>query len=149
MMIPVAVKGNLTVSGNYTNVRVGGTENIVSVIGASADYLDISGKDVIIKGYTIYVSGSKTKYLNILPTEVIEDSNPTRYALTLQYNSTDIALDTNPTDVTSIVPGSQVSITIRKLKDCNITSIKFNDEVVEYSDTLIFTINKDMHLVQL
>ena len=147
MMIPVAVKGNLTVSGNYTNVRVGGTENIVSVIGASADYLDINGKDVIIKGYTIYVSGSKTKYLNILPTEVIEDSNPTRYALTLQYNSTDIALDTNPTDVTSIVPGSQVSITIRKLKDCNITSIKFNDEVVEYSDTLIFTINKDSKLV--
>lgn len=148
MMIPVAVKGNLTVSGNYTNVSLGGTTNLLSIIGASADYQDLSGKDVIIKGYTIYVSNSKTtKYLNILPTEVIEDPNPTRYSLSLNYMSTDIALDTNPSDVSSIVPGTQVSITIRKLKDCNITAIKFNDELIEYSDTLIFTINKDSKLV--
>ena len=74
----VKFTGKLTVSnGKYFNIAIEGA----TIIGSATYPLDVEavsaldGKDVEVVGYVTGVSGSSTKYLNILFTEIKEISN--------------------------------------------------------------------------
>ena len=63
----VLVKGKLSVSGKYVNLAVNGAEKQGSIkYMLAADYSDLHGAHVVVKGYTV----GTYNYLNILPYSV-------------------------------------------------------------------------------
>lgn len=70
----VTFKGNLSISGNYYNVTVDGTEKVGSLANVIAGTVDesLNGKDVIVTGYAIGATGGGSKYLNVMITNVVE-----------------------------------------------------------------------------
>ncbi|MDE7101025.1 MAG: hypothetical protein K2O05_04130, partial [Anaeroplasmataceae bacterium] len=64
--VPVSVTGTLSVSGNYYNFNVSGTSIVVSICYPEQDIKSYNGQEITINGYLIYLSGSKTKYANIV-----------------------------------------------------------------------------------
>lgn len=70
----VTFKGNLSISGNYYNVKVDGTEKVGSLANVIAGTVDesLNGKDVVVTGYAIGATGGGSKYLNVMITNVVE-----------------------------------------------------------------------------
>ena len=70
----VTFKGNLSISGNYYNVKVDGTEKVGSLANVIAGTVDesLNGKDVVVTGYAIGATGGGSKYLNVMVTSVVE-----------------------------------------------------------------------------
>ena len=76
-------KGTLTISGNYYNIAVEGAENAVAAIIKPLDadnYADLSGKEVEIDGYSLYVNGkyvyfAMVEMAEILPTFTITQAD--------------------------------------------------------------------------
>lgn len=70
----VTFQGNLSISGNYYNVKVDGTSKVGSLANVIAGTVDASlnGKDVVVTGYAIGATGSGSKYLNVMVTSVVE-----------------------------------------------------------------------------
>ena len=69
----VTVEGTLRISGNYRNLEVEDASIAGSLlIPASTDVSALAGKKVVVTGYFVYVSGSTTKYITIIPIEVKE-----------------------------------------------------------------------------
>lgn len=70
----VTFKGNLSISGNYYNVTVDGTEKVGSLANVIAGTVDesLNGKDVVVTGYAIGATGGGSKYLNVMITNVVE-----------------------------------------------------------------------------
>ena len=135
MTLPVAIKGHLVANKNYINLNVLGTNNVVSILANPMNVDNFIEKDVIVKGYTVYVSGSSTKYLNIMIMSIELDENAATYALNLEYNNEDIKIEANIEDLTHLEYGAEVALTITKLRECNITSIKYNGETLLLEDT--------------
>lgn len=73
----VKMTGILSVSGNYYNVNVEGTEMKGSIVGPLFDnILNMDGKEVTVEGYVLYITGSSTSYLNIIATTIEGDTTP-------------------------------------------------------------------------
>ena len=72
----VTFKGNLSISGNYYNVKVEGTEKVGSLANVIAGTVDesLNGKDVLVTGYAIGATGSGGKYLNVMLTNIVDAS---------------------------------------------------------------------------
>nr|MCR5422440.1 hypothetical protein [Bacilli bacterium] len=69
----VTVEGTLRISGSFRNLEVEGASTMGSLlIPASTDVSTLSSKKVVATGYFVYVSGSTTKYITIIPVEVKE-----------------------------------------------------------------------------
>ena len=66
----VKLAGNLTISGNYINLKVELSENLGSIVTPLIDLSDYAGKDVVVTGYYLYVTGSSPKYFNIIMTDI-------------------------------------------------------------------------------
>lgn len=66
----VTVSAELVVSGNYVNLNVNGASVTGSIAYAANDLSEYSGTTVTVTGYFIYVSGSTTKYVNIILTNI-------------------------------------------------------------------------------
>lgn len=71
----IQLSGTLSISGNYVNIAIPGVDSsaIQGSLSAPLESLGVSsfdGKDVIVKGYFVGTSGSTTKYINILATEI-------------------------------------------------------------------------------
>ena len=64
--------GMLNISGSYYNVTIDGASSVGSISYPADDLSEYDGKAVTITGYFNGVSGSSTKYLNILYTEIEE-----------------------------------------------------------------------------
>lgn len=64
--------GMLNISGSYYNVTIDGASSVGSISYPADDLIEYDGKAVTITGYFNGVSGSSTKYLNILYTEIEE-----------------------------------------------------------------------------
>lgn len=73
----VSFIGKLSISGNYYNVTVDGTEKVGSLANVPAGMVDetLSGKDVIVTGYAIGATGSGNKYLNVMLTGISGATN--------------------------------------------------------------------------
>lgn len=70
----VTFQGTLSISGNYYNVTVDGTEKVGSLANVIAGTVDesLNGKSVVVTGYAIGATGSGSKYLNVMITNVVE-----------------------------------------------------------------------------
>ena len=70
----VTYEGTLSISGNYYNVTVDGTEKVGSLANVPAGMVDASldGKKVVVTGYAIGATGSGGKYLNVMLTNIVE-----------------------------------------------------------------------------
>ena len=70
----VTITGALNISGNYYNVTIDGTEIVGSIVFPDETLKAqlTTGKSYAITGYAIYVNGSTTKYMNILPISVAD-----------------------------------------------------------------------------
>ena len=69
----VALKGHLTISGNYYNVTVEGAEGVqASLVKPKEDLTSLNDKDVVIYGYAMYMTGNTNKYVYIVATIVGE-----------------------------------------------------------------------------
>ena len=68
------VSGKLKISGNYYNVEITGLNGQGSISYPMTGIVDpaLNGKDVDINGYLIGVTGSSTKYANIMMTSICE-----------------------------------------------------------------------------
>lgn len=68
------VSGKLKISGNYYNVEIEGVNGQGSISYPMTGIVDpaLNGKDVDINGYLIGVTGSSTKYANIMMTSICE-----------------------------------------------------------------------------
>ena len=67
-------KGTLIISGNYYNIAVEGAENAVAAIIKPMDadnYADLSGKEVEIDGYSLYVNGKYVYFAMVEMAEVV------------------------------------------------------------------------------
>ena len=67
--------GTLSISGTYYNVNIPGATTAVGSIvypteAMAAELAELDGKQVLVTGYTLYISG--TKYVNIFTTDVEE-----------------------------------------------------------------------------
>ena len=67
--------GTLSISGTYYNVNIPGATTAVGSIvypneALAAELAELDGKQVLVTGYTLYISG--TKYVNIFTTDVEE-----------------------------------------------------------------------------
>ena len=72
----VKLTGILSVSGNYYNVIVEGTEMQGSIVGPLFDdILNMNNKEVTVYGYVLYLTSSD-KYLNIIATAIEGDTTP-------------------------------------------------------------------------
>ena len=70
----VTITGALNISGNYYNVTIDDTEIVGSIVSPDEALKAqlTTGNSYAITGYAIYVSGNKTKYMNILPISVAD-----------------------------------------------------------------------------
>jgi len=73
-------KGKATISGNYINIKLDGTEKQLSPYGVTDELKAafVDGMDVIVEGYVIAIA-SKGKYLNTVVTKattIVPDVNP-------------------------------------------------------------------------
>lgn len=71
----VEMEGALSISGNYYNVDLG-LEGVQGSLYYATDEIKAkmaNGQDLKLKGYFIGVSGSTTKYINLLVTEVVAE----------------------------------------------------------------------------
>ncbi|MDD4184375.1 MAG: hypothetical protein PHI01_03070, partial [Candidatus Izemoplasmatales bacterium] len=70
----IEITGNLIVDGTYVNLILPDTtvKGSLQSLSTELDLSTYNGKDVIVKGYVLYVSGSTTKYLNLLVTDIEE-----------------------------------------------------------------------------
>ena len=68
----VTYKGTLAISGNYYNVNVEGSDVVGSIIKPKNDIASFNGKEVIITGYYLYHTTTKSgdKYLYVISTDV-------------------------------------------------------------------------------
>ena len=68
----VTYKGTLAISGNYYNVNVEGSDVVGSIIKPNNDIASFNGKEVIITGYYLYHTTTKSgdKYLYVISTDV-------------------------------------------------------------------------------
>ena len=68
----VSFIGKLTISGNYYNVAVEGTEKVGSLANVPAGMVDesLNGQYILVTGYAIGATGSGGKYLNVMLTGV-------------------------------------------------------------------------------
>jgi 2',3'-cyclic-nucleotide 2'-phosphodiesterase (5'-nucleotidase family) len=66
------LSGNLIVDGSYINLIIEGTtvKGSLQSLSSVMDLTSYSGEEVRLRGYALYVSGSTTKYLNILVNEI-------------------------------------------------------------------------------
>ena len=67
----VKVEGTLRVSGKYINLDVDGATAKGSLL-TTQDLSSFADKNVLVEGYYIYVTGSSTKYVTIMATNVTE-----------------------------------------------------------------------------
>ncbi len=69
----VTFKGKLSISGNYYNVAVEGTEDVIgSLVAPVADISSLNGHNITVKGYFLYFT-SQGKYLNVIATQIDDD----------------------------------------------------------------------------
>lgn len=70
----ITVRGTLSVSGNYYNLAIDGTTYVGSLSYPAKDsgFDKFDGKVVDATGFLLYISGSSTKYANIMVTELKE-----------------------------------------------------------------------------
>lgn len=68
----VTYTGKLNISGNFYNITVGESAVKGSLVKPSADYSALDGKDVVVKGYQMYITGSTSKYVYTVATSVLE-----------------------------------------------------------------------------
>ena len=73
----LVVNGDLAKSGNYWNLTVEGTTYVGSISYPATDLTSYDGDKVNVTGYFVGVTGSTTKYLTIILTEIEEDNNVT------------------------------------------------------------------------
>ena len=67
----VEVAGTLAISGNYYNVTIDGAQTVGSVVYPTDEKKTLLTEgSVTLRGYLVYVSGSKTKYANIVATSI-------------------------------------------------------------------------------
>jgi 2',3'-cyclic-nucleotide 2'-phosphodiesterase (5'-nucleotidase family) len=81
----IEITGNLIVDGTYVNLILADTtvKGSLQSLSTELDLSTYNGKDVIVKGYVLYVSGSTTKYLNVLVTDIEEKSVTELFKLTI------------------------------------------------------------------
>ncbi|HPJ86039.1 MAG TPA: 5'-nucleotidase C-terminal domain-containing protein [Bacillota bacterium] len=72
----VELSGTLSVSSTYYNLTIEGTAVIGSLNAADpvSMFGDFVGQNVTVQGYVIYISGSTNKYLNIIVTDIEDNS---------------------------------------------------------------------------
>ena len=68
----VTYTGKLNISDNYYNITVGESAVKGSLVKPSADYSALNDKDVVVKGYQMYITGSTSKYVYTVATSVLE-----------------------------------------------------------------------------
>ena len=67
----VQLEATLRLSGSYYNLEVKDSTLLGSILAPSNNnYAEMAGKVVVVTGYFVYISGSSTKYISIIPTEV-------------------------------------------------------------------------------
>lgn len=67
----ISYRGVLSISGTYYNVKVGDlTDRQGSIQYPVQDLADYNGKDVIVTGYFSGISGSSTKYVGVMLTDI-------------------------------------------------------------------------------
>lgn len=74
----VTFKGTLTISGNYFNIAVEGSDTVIgALVKPNGDYSAFNGKAVTVTGYFLYFASSG-KYLYIIATDIKADdgTNP-------------------------------------------------------------------------
>lgn len=74
----VTFKGTLTISGNYFNIAVEGSDTVIgALVKPNGDYSAFNGKAVTVTGYFLYFA-SNGKYLYIIATDIKADdgTNP-------------------------------------------------------------------------
>ena len=76
----IKVEGKLVKSGNYVNLEVAGATAKGSVVTA-ADVTSLDGKNVVVTGYFLYVTGSSTKYINFIATDIQENTVAPTYTV--------------------------------------------------------------------
>lgn len=72
----VSFTAPVTVSGNYLNVAIDGLEGAMVSLIANSEAFE-SGKEYTVTGYLTYITGSNTKYINVLLTDVRPADQPT------------------------------------------------------------------------
>ena len=77
----VRVSGKLIASGNYLNLQVEGTTNQGSIVTPLENLSDFVDKNVVVTGYFLYVTGSSTKYLYFIMTNIEEDTTIPTYTV--------------------------------------------------------------------
>ena len=70
----IKVEGKLVKSGNYINLEVEGAQNKGSIV-TTIDVTEFDGKNVVVCGYYLYISGSSTKYVNFIATSIELSNN--------------------------------------------------------------------------
>ena len=74
----VKMTGILNISGNYYNLNVEGNETVGSIVAPLSSLTGenlTSGSTVSVYGFAIYSSGSNTKYVNIVATQIVIDNH--------------------------------------------------------------------------
>ncbi len=70
----ISYEGTLSISGNYCNVKVAGASNYIGSLTYINDSFDAKSYDntvVKVTGFFVGISGSSTKYLNTMVTELV------------------------------------------------------------------------------
>lgn len=94
----ISYTGTLSVSGNYTNVKVAGASTYtgsLTYIPASFDASSFAGKVVKVTGFFVGISGSSVKYINTMVTELTED------ATTKYFSVSETSLTAKKTDTSA------------------------------------------------
>ena len=69
----VSFEGTLTISGNYFNIAIEGTEKAIgSIVKPKENLTELSGKKVVVTGYLMYVN---SKYVYAVATSVEDASS--------------------------------------------------------------------------
>ena len=72
----VEVEGVLKISGSYINLEIEGAKVKGSIVSTQENLANFNNKVVKVKGYYLYITGSSTKYVNILLTSIEESTTP-------------------------------------------------------------------------
>ena len=80
----VKLTGKLSISGSYVNLDIEGSEARGSILTVT-DVSELNAKLVEVEGYYIYISGTSTKFINILATSVLlcDDQGQENEAVTI------------------------------------------------------------------
>lgn len=79
----IQVQGTLSVDGSYVNLAYSDSAIVGSLTHGSLNFNTYNGQEVIVTAYVLYISGTSTRYLNLLVTDIDEATSNTVFDLTI------------------------------------------------------------------